>query len=143
VCNDYRLTVEGAAILEDFSDLKIKIRFSEGTPNIQARDDIKITDTAPIVRTVDGERKAGDLVQRRWSWPGQNGRPVYNSAPRAASSPPAAASSSPTASKSSRSRGQEEEEAEGQVAVHQEGRAVVLHRLSGGPTRMSAKPSRC
>ena len=78
MCNDYRLEVETAAIFQDFADLKIKIRFSEGAPNIQARQDIKITDTAPIVRMIDGEPNAGDLVQRRWSWPGQNGRPVYN-----------------------------------------------------------------
>ena len=78
MCNDYRLEVETAKIFEDFADLKIKIRFSEGAPNIQAREDIKITDTAPIVRMIDGEPNAGDLVQRRWSWPGQNGRPVYN-----------------------------------------------------------------
>lgn len=78
MCNDYRLEVETSKIFEDFADLKIKIRFSEGAPNIEARQDIKITDTAPIVRTIDGERDAGDLVQRRWSWPGPNGRPVYN-----------------------------------------------------------------
>lgn len=78
MCNDYRLEVETSKIFEDFADLKIKIRFSEGAPNIAARQDIKITDTAPIVRTIDGERDAGDLVQRRWSWPGPNGRPVYN-----------------------------------------------------------------
>jgi putative SOS response-associated peptidase YedK len=78
MCNDYRLEVEASATLEDFSDLKIKISFSEGTPNIQARQDIKITDTAPIVRTIDSDPNAGDLVQRRWSWPGPNGKPVYN-----------------------------------------------------------------
>src|SRR5260370_15716336 len=78
MCNDYRVKVEASAILEGFADLKIKIRFSEGTPNIQARDDIKITDTAAIVRMVDDERCAGDLVQRRWSWPGANRKPVYN-----------------------------------------------------------------
>jgi putative SOS response-associated peptidase YedK len=72
------LEVEAAAIFEDFADFKIKIRFSEGTPKIQARQDIKITDTAPIMRTIDGEVDAGDLVQRRWSWLGQNGKPVYN-----------------------------------------------------------------
>ena len=33
---------------------------------------------APIVRTIEGEPNAGDLVQRRWSWPGPNGKPVYN-----------------------------------------------------------------
>lgn len=78
MCNDYRLEVEASAIFEAFADLKIKIRFSEGTPNIQARQDIKITDSAPIVRSIEGEPGAGDLVQRRWSWPGPNGKPVYN-----------------------------------------------------------------
>jgi len=78
MCNDYRLKVAAATIRGDFSDLKIKLRFSEGMPNIEPRDDIKITDTAPIVRTVDGEPGAGDLVQRRWSWPGPKGRSVYN-----------------------------------------------------------------
>jgi putative SOS response-associated peptidase YedK len=78
VCNDYRLTVDVASIIEEFADLKIKIVFSEGAPNIEARQDIKITDVAPIVRTIEGSRNQGDLVQRRWSWPGPNKRPVYN-----------------------------------------------------------------
>lgn len=78
MCNDYRLEVDAAAIAEDFEDLKIKISFSDGIPNIAARSDIKITDVAPIVRSVDGVREAGDLVQRRWSWPGPTGKPVYN-----------------------------------------------------------------
>jgi putative SOS response-associated peptidase YedK len=78
MCNDYRLHVDVASIVEDFADLKIKIRFSEGRPNLEARDDIKITDVGPIIRTVDGTRDEGDLVQRRWSWPGPNKRPVYN-----------------------------------------------------------------
>ena len=76
MCNDYRLTVSAAKIIDDFADLKIKISFSEGIPNIQPRADIKITDTAPIVRSL--ERGAGDLVQRRWSWPGPTGKPVFN-----------------------------------------------------------------
>jgi putative SOS response-associated peptidase YedK len=76
MCNDYRLEVDAATIAEDFADLKIKIKFSEGVPNIEARADIKITDVAPIVRTL--ERGEGDLVQRRWSWPGPTGKPIYN-----------------------------------------------------------------
>jgi len=76
MCNDYRLEVDASTIAEDFEDLKIKIRFSEGIPNIQARADIRITDTAPIVRAV--ERGSGELVQRRWSWPGPTRKPVYN-----------------------------------------------------------------
>lgn len=78
MCNDYRLLIDAAAIVEDFAELRITIRFSEGVPNIEAREDIRITDMAPIVRTVDGLPGEGDLVQRRWSWPGQNKRPVYN-----------------------------------------------------------------
>ena len=30
------------------------------------------------MRTVDSDRESGELVQRRWSWPGKNRRPVYN-----------------------------------------------------------------
>jgi putative SOS response-associated peptidase YedK len=78
MCNDYRLKVDVASIVEEFADLKIKIRFGEGRPNLEAREDIKITDVAPIIRTVEDVRGEGDMVQRRWSWPGQNRRPVYN-----------------------------------------------------------------
>lgn len=78
MCNDYRLHVDLASIVEDFAELKIKIRFSEGRTNIEARDDIKITDVAPIIRSVEGVRGEGDLVQRRWSWPGPSKKPVYN-----------------------------------------------------------------
>lgn len=127
MCNDYRLTVDVASIVGDFADLKIKIRFGEGAPNLQAREDIKITDVAPIIRTIEGVRGEGDMVQRRWSWPGPNKRPVYNF----------------------RSEGREfssnrslivadgfyeftdpivpKEKAKGQVALHKEGRADLLH----------------
>jgi len=77
MCNDYRLEVDIASIAQDFDGLKIKIDMPEGTPNIAAREDIKISDVAPIVRT--GEvRGTGQLVNRRWSWAGQGGKPVYN-----------------------------------------------------------------
>ncbi|KQV37669.1 MULTISPECIES: SOS response-associated peptidase [unclassified Rhizobium] len=78
MCNDYRLMVELASVIEEFEQVRIKIRFPEGRPNIEPREDIKITDTAPIVRTVEGERGSGELVQRRWSWPSPTRKPVYN-----------------------------------------------------------------
>jgi putative SOS response-associated peptidase YedK len=78
MCNDYRLEVDVASIAEDFADLKIKISFSEGVPNVAPRADIKITDPGVIVRTAPEGRGFGDLVQRRWSWPGPTGKPVYN-----------------------------------------------------------------
>lgn len=78
MCNDYRLEVDIASIAEDFDDLKIKIKMPEGAPNVPSRADINITDTAPIVRGVAGERGVGELVNRRWSWPAPGGKPVYN-----------------------------------------------------------------
>lgn len=78
MCNDYRLEVDIASIAEDFSDLKIKIKMPEGVPNVAAREDIKISDVAPIVRSAAGDKGAGELVNRRWSWPGPGGKPVYN-----------------------------------------------------------------
>jgi putative SOS response-associated peptidase YedK len=78
MCNDYRLEVDVASVLEDFADLKIKIELPEGTPNVAAREDIRISDIAPIVRSAERERGAGELVNRRWSWSGQGGKPVYN-----------------------------------------------------------------
>lgn len=77
MCNDYRLNVDLDTIAGDFSDLKIKIDFPEGAPNIQPRDDIKITDVAPIVMAGRAPGMA-QMVQRRWSWPGPTGKPVYN-----------------------------------------------------------------
>ena len=78
MCNDYRTRVDLDTIRQDFSDIKIRIRFPEGAPNLQPRDDVRITDIAPIVRAAADQAGAADLVQRRWSWPGPGGKPVYN-----------------------------------------------------------------
>lgn len=78
MCNDYRLIIDIASVAEDFDDLKIKLDMPEGTPNVEAREDIKITDMGPIVRTSDKGRGHGELVSRRWSWPGPKGNPIYN-----------------------------------------------------------------
>jgi putative SOS response-associated peptidase YedK len=44
-------------------------------PNAEPREEIRITDRAPILRWGEG---GAELVQRRWSWPGPGGKPVYN-----------------------------------------------------------------
>ena len=77
MCNDYRLKVDIEAIRQDFENIRVRIRFPEGIPNLQPRDDIKITDVGPIVRA-SNEAGTAELVQRRWSWPGPNNKPVYN-----------------------------------------------------------------
>ncbi|WP_298687700.1 SOS response-associated peptidase [uncultured Sphingomonas sp.] len=76
MCNDYRQLVDLSSIEEGFQDLKIRVDFPEGRPNLEPRADVRITDVAPIMRGVG--RGVGDLVQRRWSWPGPAGKPVYN-----------------------------------------------------------------
>ena len=37
-----------------------------------------MTDVAPIVMSSESGRGFGEFVNQRWSWPGQNGKPVYN-----------------------------------------------------------------
>jgi putative SOS response-associated peptidase YedK len=75
MCNDYRSRLEVTTIAEAFARLGIPLAFPEGMPNLEPRDDIRITDRAPIVRA---SAHGAELVQRRWSWPGAGGKPVYN-----------------------------------------------------------------
>ena len=67
MCNDYRLEVDAATLIDGFAELEIDIRFPEGLPNIEPRADIKITDSAPIVRSVAGVRAAGSGASVRSS----------------------------------------------------------------------------
>jgi putative SOS response-associated peptidase YedK len=78
MCNDYRLKVDVETIRQDFADMRIRIRFPEGIPNMEPRDDVRITDVGPIVRATGNEPEEAELVQRRWSWLGAGGKPVYN-----------------------------------------------------------------
>jgi putative SOS response-associated peptidase YedK len=75
MCNLYSNKVAPDAIARTFEQLGMVLRFPDGLPNLQPREEIRITDTAPIVRWGDG---AAELIQRRWSWPGPGGKPVYN-----------------------------------------------------------------
>jgi putative SOS response-associated peptidase YedK len=75
MCNLYRNRVDLAALVEAFGRLGMPLVFPEGLPNLEPRDEVRITDRAPIVRWGDG---GAELVQRRWSWPGPGGKPVYN-----------------------------------------------------------------
>ena len=73
MCNLYTQTKSVDEVARIFRDLQMPIGFPEGAPNLQPKE-IAITDPGPIVRV--GERL--ELVQRRWSWPGPVGKPVYN-----------------------------------------------------------------
>ena len=77
MCNLYSNKVAPDAIARAFEQLGMTLSFPDGTPNLEPRGEIRITDPAPIVRWSSGEGVA-ELVQRRWSWPGPGGKPVYN-----------------------------------------------------------------
>jgi putative SOS response-associated peptidase YedK len=77
MCNDYAQKKELQALEALIAKARLRLSFPEGRPNLEPRDDIRITDRAPILRAA-AEPKTAELVQRRWSWPGPGGKPVYN-----------------------------------------------------------------
>lgn len=76
MCNLYRLEKGPDAIRRLFDEAQIPLTFPEGIPNFEPRD-VRITDRAPVVR-FDAGRGTAELVERRWSWPGPGGKPVFN-----------------------------------------------------------------
>jgi putative SOS response-associated peptidase YedK len=77
MCNDYREKRALDALDKLNARAHLRTVYPEGRPNLQPRDDIRITDRAPIFRAA-GEPMVVEMVQRRWSWPGPGGKPVYN-----------------------------------------------------------------
>jgi putative SOS response-associated peptidase YedK len=77
MCNDYRLKKTLEELERQLALARLLVRYPEGRPNLEPRDDIRITDRAPILRSA-GEPGTAELVQRRWSWPDPRGKPVYN-----------------------------------------------------------------
>jgi putative SOS response-associated peptidase YedK len=76
MCNDFRNKLDIAALEAAFRQLDIPLSFPEGCP---------ISSRATISASPTGRRSSGagagggaELVQRRWSWPGPGGKPVYN-----------------------------------------------------------------
>ena len=76
MCNLYRIEKNPDAIRRLFADVQIPLTFPEGIPNLEPRE-VRITDRAPVVR-FDKDRGTAELVERRWSWPGPGGKPVFN-----------------------------------------------------------------
>jgi len=76
VCNLYQLEKSVDAVRRLFAEQQIPLSFPEGIPNFEPRN-VRITERAPIVRFNRGEGTA-ELVERRWSWPGPTGKPVFN-----------------------------------------------------------------
>lgn len=75
MCNLYRLEKNVDAVRRLFAELQIPLTFPEGIPNFQPRN-VRITERAPVVRL--NPAGTAELIERRWSWPGPGGRPVFN-----------------------------------------------------------------
>ena len=77
MCNDYGNNIPYHAYLEAFSELRIPVRFPRAAPNLEPRDDIWPTDTAPLIRQVED---GIEFVQLRWGFPPARpkGAPVVN-----------------------------------------------------------------
>lgn len=76
MCNLYQLERSVDAVRRLFAEQQIPLDFPEGIPNFQPRN-VRITERAPIVRFNRGAASA-ELTERRWSWPGPTGTPVFN-----------------------------------------------------------------
>lgn len=75
MCNNYASHVPAKQIAEAFSETAFPLRFDGGgVPNLEPRDDIRIGDTAPVVRWHEGPI----LTQTPWAWKTPQGRPVFN-----------------------------------------------------------------
>jgi putative SOS response-associated peptidase YedK len=92
MCNDYRRTPPMETIREQWSQTRIPLLFPEGVPNLAPLESIRITDVGTIIRASQAQpgstepaphestsfMGSAELVNRRWSWPGPGGKPVYN-----------------------------------------------------------------
>jgi putative SOS response-associated peptidase YedK len=78
MCSDYKVRIALERLEKAAAQARLRLLYPEGRPNLEPRDDVRITDRAPILRAAASEPGAADLIQRRWSWPGPNGKPVYN-----------------------------------------------------------------
>ena len=72
MCNEVARRIALGQLREDFSQLRIPLKFPEGAPNMAPLDSVRITDTSVIVRADPADGTQGDLVSRRRSRPSGN-----------------------------------------------------------------------
>lgn len=80
MCNDYRYAQPPDTLVEEFSQLKIPLRFSGGgggggAPNYPPYEDIRVSQTAPVVRGSSAGVEVGVIP---WAWKSPRGAPVFN-----------------------------------------------------------------
>jgi putative SOS response-associated peptidase YedK len=77
MCNDFGNNIPYTAYLEAFSQIRLPVRFPAAAPNLEPRDDIWPTETAPVIRGMD---EGSEFTQLRWGFPPARpkGAPVIN-----------------------------------------------------------------
>jgi putative SOS response-associated peptidase YedK len=65
MCNDYGNHIPYSAYLEAFSETRVPVRFPVAAPNLQPREDIWPTDTAPVIRQAED---GVEFTQLRWGF---------------------------------------------------------------------------
>jgi len=78
MCNDYGNHIPYDDYLQAFSQTRIPVKWPNAAPNLQPREDIWPTDTAPVVRQLEDGTK--EFTQLRWGFPPgrPKGAPVIN-----------------------------------------------------------------
>nr|MEA2797749.1 hypothetical protein [Phenylobacterium sp.] len=75
MCNEYRFKQSLDRIVDEFSQLRLPIRWAGGAPNLEPRDSIRPTDPAPLLV---GEPEGAELRQLRWGFVQPKGGPLIN-----------------------------------------------------------------
>lgn len=78
MCNDYGNHIPYDDYLQAFSQIRIPVKFPAAAPNLQPREDIWPTDTAPVIRQL--EDGTNEFTQLRWGFPPERPKaaPVIN-----------------------------------------------------------------
>src|SRR5438067_5105210 len=66
MCNEYGNRIPYSRYVEEFSHIKLPLNFATAAPNLEPRDSIRLTDTAPIIRAAEAGARLDEV---RWSWP--------------------------------------------------------------------------
>lgn len=75
MCSQFQVKLPLHVVEASFNQLAIPLRFPQGRPNFEPRDQVTIGDTASVV-TGDGD--GADLVSLPFAWKGPGGRPIFN-----------------------------------------------------------------
>lgn len=75
MCSQYQIKLPLHIVEQSFSHTRFPLRFPQGRPNFEPRDQVTIGDLAPVV--VGGEG-ATDMLTLPFGWKGPGGRPVFN-----------------------------------------------------------------